>query len=124
MWLVIRKSDDAVIGTNSVDPTGYWNAELFSIKEWNGKEPQIHDPDEGIESYDPTIDNPDWLDFISTRVDFDALAAQANNEIDWLNENIPLVVGADLETLRTFLQRVMVEQREELKAWRYIFRKA
>lgn len=53
MWLIIRKKDGAVLGTNyncaPLAPKG------CEIKEWFGAEPAVHDPRQGIESYDPTV---------------------------------------------------------------------
>jgi hypothetical protein len=120
MWLIVRKSDNAVVGTQSgIKPI--WDATLFEVKEWTGAEPPIHDPD--IPSYDPTLSDPTYPDFQQRRIDFAALKEQATNEIDWLNDNIPLVSSADLATLRAYLERVMREQRQEIRAWRYIFSK-
>jgi hypothetical protein len=59
-WLVIRKSDNAVVGTSTVEqPAGAWDLGLFDIKPWfDSDEPQLHNPDEGIISLDPTLSNP------------------------------------------------------------------
>lgn len=117
MWIIIDKATGLVAGTQKErDPSSLWNLVRFDVKEWEGDEPEIDSPD-------PTIDNPDWLEFASARVDFDAFVTQANNEIDWLDASIPLVDSANLAQLRVFLRRVMQQQREELKAWKYIFKR-
>lgn len=119
MWLIVRDSDNAVIGTNyTISPTVSVG---ITVREWHGAEPPIHDPENGVYSYDPTLDDPDYPDFQQRRIDFDALKIQATNEIEWLNDNIPLVSSADLATLRSYLERIMREQRQEMRAWRYIF---
>lgn len=59
-WLVIRKSDTAVVGTSTVEPPlGSWNLILFDIKPWfDDHEPQLHNPEFGITNLDPTLSNP------------------------------------------------------------------
>lgn len=59
-WLVIRKSDTAVVGTSTVEqPAGSWDLSLFDIKPWfDSNEPQLHNPEFGITSLDPTLSNP------------------------------------------------------------------
>lgn len=124
MWIVVRLSDNAVVGTSySTPPDGAWNTILFDVKEWTGPEPLIHDPEESVESYDPTLTDPDYPAFLQSKVDFGALADKADAEIDWLETNIPLVDDMTLEELRTFLKRVARENQEEIKAWRYLFRR-
>lgn len=121
MWLIIRKADSAVVGTNYlVAPEA---SAAFEVKEWQGAEPPIHDPDEGVESYDPTLTDPGYPAFRQSRVDFDGLADKAAVEIEWLDEtipNIPTMTGAEV---RAVVHRLAREQREELRAWRYIFRR-
>jgi len=72
-----------------------------------------------------------------TRPDFDALAGKVTTEIEWLDEQIPRLEAAiptidamTLAELRTYigelsegLLRVLHEQREELRAWRYLLRR-
>lgn len=126
MWLIISTvitdgaGRGAVVGTlRQEPPTGAYGPDV-EYKEWNGDEPPVHDPISGIESYDPTIDDPDYPDFEQASQDFRDLYAQAATEIQWLEDNIPLVPTADLDTLRAYLQRVMIEQRKKLQAWRYL----
>ncbi|MCP4083179.1 MAG: hypothetical protein GY743_23400 [Planctomycetaceae bacterium] len=59
-WLVIRKSDSAVVGTSTVEiPDGAWDLTLFDIKPWFfSNEPSLNNPDEGSISFDPTLNNP------------------------------------------------------------------
>ncbi|MHA2066800.1 MAG: hypothetical protein ACXABY_20715 [Candidatus Thorarchaeota archaeon] len=120
MWIIIRKSDNVVVGTQ-YDIKPIWDETLFEVKEWLDAAPPIHTPD--APSYDPTLLEPTYPDFQQRKIDFAALKDQATNEIDWLNDNIPLVSSADLATLRAYLERVMREQRQEIRAWRYIFSK-
>jgi hypothetical protein len=67
MYLIIRKGDRAVVGTNYTEPPdGAYNPDLFDVVFWNGPEPPLHNPEgeldpdtggllPGVESYDPTI---------------------------------------------------------------------
>lgn len=121
MWLIIRESDDAVIGTNYTRepdaPVGH------RVVEWAGPEPPCHDPDEGIFSYDPTLDDPDYSTFVDARDMFDDLEVRAATEIAWLEAAIPQVDAADLETLRAILKRLAQQNLRSIKAWRYVFRR-
>lgn len=124
MWLIIRKSDGAVVGTNYLTGPSV-NEDRFEVKEWHGVEPPIHDPhaDPPILSHDPTLDDPGYPAFRQSRIDLVALADKADAEIEWLNEtipNIPTMTGAEV---REVVLRIAREQREELRAWRYIFRR-
>lgn len=122
MWLIIRREDSAVIGTQyGLKPT--WNEDLFEVKEWYGKEPPIHDPEEGIYSYDPTLDDPEYPGFTESRLDFNALADLADSEIDWLNETIPQIDVMTAERVRDVVKRLAQENLRQVKAWRYIFRR-
>lgn len=124
MWLIIRDSDSTVAGTNyshlkPVTPPDH------TAKEWHGPEPPCHDPyaDDPVYSYDPTLNNPAWAALIQSRVDFGALADQANTEIDWLNATIPQIDTMTLEDLRAVLKRIAQENLKQIKAWRYLFRR-
>jgi len=121
MWLIIRESDNAVVGTNynipPLAPPGHW------VVEWTGPEPAVHTPDEGVESYDPTLADPDYSTFLEARGVFDDLEAQAETEIAWLESAIPQIDTADLATLRAILKRVAQENLREIRAWRYLFRR-
>lgn len=122
MWLIIRDEDGAVVGTNygQVAP----NAPLgHTIKEWSRAEPAVHNPEAGVESYDPTLADPDYPIFVQARVDLDALADKAATEIAWLEETIPAIDGMTLEELRSVLKRVARENAETLRAWRYVIRR-
>lgn len=123
MWLVIRRSDGAVVGTQRGDQKPEWDENSFEVKEWLGPEPALHDPDEGIESYDPTLDDPGYPAFRQSRIDFDALADKAATEVEWLNETIPLIPTMTGAEVRDVVHRIAKEQREELRAWRYVFRR-
>lgn len=120
MWLIIRESDDAVVGTNynvaPPVPPGH------RVVEWYGSEPAIHDPPE-VESYDPTLDDPGFPIFEEAREIFDDLEAQAGAEIAWLEMVIPQIDTADLETLRAILKRIAQENLREIRAWRYVWRR-
>jgi len=117
MWLVIRKTDNVVVGTQQgLNPAQYWDPVLYEIKEWLGPEP----PEGNV---DPTLADPDYPAFSQSKLDFDALADKANAEIDWLETNIPLVDDMTLEELRAFLKRVARENQETIRAWRYLFRR-
>jgi len=54
MWLIIRKKDRAVVGTNYSIVKPPYNSDVFYAVEWHGTEPLLHNPDEGVASYDPT----------------------------------------------------------------------
>ncbi len=124
MWLIIRNSDNAVIGTQQrEDPSVHWNVALFTVKEWFGPEPPLHDPDEGVVSLDPTLTDPDYATFTEARTIFNDLEAQAVTEILWLETAIPLIDTADLADLRTVVKRLAQENLREVKAWRYLFRR-
>lgn len=121
MWLIIRKSDNAVVGTNylvapKVGP-------LFEVKEWQGIEPPIHDPHEGVESYDPTLADPDYPAFLQNRIDFDELADKAASEIQWLNDTIPQIDTMTAAQVRDVVKRLAQENLRQINAWRYIFRR-
>lgn len=84
MWLIIRKEDGIVVGTNygripEVDP------KVFEVKEWYGDEPEIWDPDEKTGDYDPTLTDPDYLRFQDARQDFEDLMIHLQEELDWLD---------------------------------------
>lgn len=124
MWLIIRKADTAVVGTQlGIDPSAYWDSGLFDVKEWAGPEPAIHDPDEDIYSYDPTLTDLDYPTFMEARGIFNDLEAQATTEIAWLEAAIPTIDSADLATLRLVLKRIAQENLREIRAWRYLFRR-
>jgi hypothetical protein len=71
------------------------------------------------------------------RVDFAGLEADINNELDWIegaiseiDTGLGVVDGATLAQLRAIVRglleierRVLQEQRQELKAWRFVIRK-
>jgi len=120
MWLIIRESDDAVIGTNyniaPPAPAGH------RIVEWAGPEPAIHDPPE-VESYDPTLVDPDYSTFTDARNIFNDLEARADAEIAWLESVIPTIDTADLVTLRAVLRRLAQQNLRSIAAWRYVFRR-
>lgn len=120
MWLIIRDSDSAVIGTLSVRPPAGVYGSGVTLKEWAGDEPHPYDPLTDTWSTDPTLADPGYADFEQSGVDFLALRAQAATEITWLDTNIPLVDIADLADLRVYLERVMRQNRQTIKAWRYI----
>lgn len=121
MWLIIRELDDAVVGTNYLTappaPAGH------RVVEWAGVEPAIHDPAQGVFSYDPTLTDPDYVTFTEARDVFDDLEAQADAEIAWLEAAIPTIGTADLAALRAILKRVAQENLREIRAWRYLFRR-
>lgn len=125
MWLIIRKLNGAIVGTNyHYKPTA--NEDFFEIKEWHGPEPPIHDPnpvDEGepIYSYDPTLNDPTYSAFLERRVDFDELANRAIAEIEWLNDTIPQIDTMTAAQVRGVVKRLAQENLRQIKAWRYIF---
>ena len=117
MWIVVRRSDNIVVGTQrEVDPTPFWDAEKFEVKEYHGCCVEL-------DELDPTLDDPDWQVLANSRVDFDALADKADNEVDWLETAIPQIETATLDQLRTLLQRLARQNLEQIKAWRYLFRR-
>ena len=114
MWLIIRDSDNTVVGTNynfgPPAPAGH------TIKEWHGAEP-------GLGSPDPTLDNPAWAILTQAHLDFDALASQADTEVNWLENTIPQIDTMDIESLRGVLLRLAQENLRQIKAWKYLFRR-
>lgn len=137
MWLIIRRSDSAVVGTQAgVRPTA-WNLARFEVKEWYGAEPKIHDPAEGVESYDPTRDDPGYGIFADARDKLDELETDATAEIEWLDgqieqldDAIPNIPGYDVTQLRAAFQvlaenqrRMMAENRRVIGALRYVVRR-
>lgn len=124
MWLIIRKSDSTMFGAQfQKPPSNAFDPAVFDVKEWYGPAPPVHNPDEGVESYDPTLDDPDYPAFRQGRIDFDTLAGKATSEIEWLNETIPAIPTMTGAEVRNVVFRIAREQREELRAWRYIFRR-
>lgn len=121
MWLIIRKSDNAVMSAQFTRPGDVGIGRI--VKEWYGPAPAIHNPSEGVESYDPTLDNPDWAILAQSRVDFGELANLADAEIGWLEATIPQIDTMALEDLRSVLQRLAQENLRQIKAWRYLFRR-
>jgi len=60
-WLIIRKSDSAVIGSQFDRPADVAvNLGLFDIKPWWGSPVQASDPLVGRVVIDPTLNNPTW----------------------------------------------------------------
>lgn len=131
IYLVIEKSNDpgrpGTVFQAHRDHPGDRYGPRFEVKPWTGPVPPIHcvdDPDaEPIISYDPTWDNPDWSSMIQKRIDYDALADQADAEIDWLDAMIPQITTMNLEELRGVLLRMARQNRKTIKAWRYLFRR-
>lgn len=120
MWLIIRESDDAVVGTNyNIAPPVPVD---HRVVEWAGPEPPIHDPDEGIFSYDPTLTDPDYATFMAAKAAFDAMEAQAAAEIAWLEATIPTIGVAGLAEARTVLERLAEQNLLSIRAWRYLWR--
>jgi len=108
MWLIIRDSDNTVVGTNYANmkppiPDGHTG------KEWWGQEPNEGD-------IDPTLASP-----VHGRIDFDGLADQASAEIAWLSATIPQIETMTIEDLRGVLLRLTRENLKQIKAWRYLF---
>jgi hypothetical protein len=54
MWVIIKIDDSTVVGTQTGEDKPLWGAD-FEVFEWFGTEPHIHDPDDGVVSYDPRI---------------------------------------------------------------------
>lgn len=126
MWLIVRKSDSAVIGTAyQLPPARAWDPDIFEVKEWLGPEPVIHDPDADppVYSYDPTLADPDYAAFKQARQRFDELANQANSEIVWLEDTIPQINTMTIEEVRDVVKRLARENLETLRAWRYVLRR-
>ena len=120
-WIIIRNSDSAVIGTEEgvPPPAGAWQSGFFTVKEVTLlRAPLIHDPDEGVTSYDPTTPSD-----VLSRVDFEQLADDAQAEIDWLDMVIPQIPTADLQQLRDGLERLAKQNRAMLKAWKYVLKR-
>lgn len=114
MWLIIQELDHTVIGTNyNFGPPA---PEGCVVKEWHGAEP-------GLGSIDPTHDNPTWLLLAQAHLDFDALADQADAEIDWLEAAIPQIDTMTQEKLQGVILRLAQENLRQIKAWRYLFRR-
>jgi len=130
IWLVIQKQPTGprtvFQGHRDKPAPGTYDPELFEIKEWHGPIPQIHNPDDPenpVVSYDPTVDNAEWAALMQTRLDFGALADQADAEVSWLEDVIPQINTMTQEELRWVILRVAQENLRQIRAWRYLFRK-
>jgi hypothetical protein len=115
MWLIVRDEDHTVVGTNYADdapiaPAGH------TVKPWFGQEPGEGDPD-------PTLNNLGWEEQQQTRVDFDALAGKAANEIAWLEATIPGIGQMTAAQVRDVVARLARENLEMIRAWRYVLRR-
>jgi len=56
MWLIIDRKRMTVFGVQFNKPgDGLLDMGRFEVKEWYGPAPPCHNPDEGVESYDPTV---------------------------------------------------------------------
>jgi len=53
-WLIIRRSDSTVLCCQITDPGDISNDKIV-VKKWYGRAVPAHDPEEGVESYDPTL---------------------------------------------------------------------
>lgn len=116
MWLIVRKTDGAVVGVNYNKPNlSLLNQNTVEIKEWLGEEPPPHDPEMGIESYDPTLDCPDYEETAQAKLDCEDLYSRIQNELDWLNITIP--------SMNHTVARLAKQNRASLKALRYIIKK-
>lgn len=124
VYLVIRISDSTVFQVHHAhdDPTGRYG-DAFEVKEWYGPVPPLHDPDGGVESYDPTLDDPAYPDFLQSRLDLAALAEQAAGEIEWLAETIPDIDTMTAAEVRDVVRRLAQENLRMIKAWRYAIRR-
>lgn len=124
MWLIIRKSDGAVIGhQRDRDPTEFWDSLRFEVKEWLGVPPPLHNPEEGVLSYDPTLSDPSYPSFLQSQIDFDEQEVMATEEIDWLNDIIPQIDTMTAAEVRNVVKRLAQENLRQIKAWRYVFRR-
>lgn len=120
MWLIIRLKDNAVYSTAYTEPPeGAWNPDLFAIKEWPGNEPPIHSPDEGIESYDPTLDDPAWGAKAKRRIALPNAATQLELEADWLKATIPTIPAMTLPELAATVQRLARQNLTIMEALQY-----
>lgn len=121
-WIIIRDSDNAVVGTQyDRPPAGAWGNGYTVHEVRLPTEPPIHDPaGGGIESHDPSTAD-DRMNGL--RIDFDQLAEDVQTETEWLNVVIPLIATADLMALRVVLERMARQNQGMLRAWRYILRR-
>lgn len=128
MWLIIEIATERVFAIESQQPpVGAYPAALYDVKEWDGPVPQLpgHDPVTGEEipgDIDPTLADPDYADKVQQRVDFKALADAVDAEIDWLNATIPNIDTMTALEVRAVVKRLAQENREMMKAWRYVLR--
>ena len=107
MWLIIDKSDHTVAGTCPYrPPAGSWNLDLFDIKEWPGGEPPVHNPERGIESYDPTLGDPTWEAKAGRRASLPGAVAWLEQEADWLRGTMPAIPAMTLPELAAAAQRL------------------
>jgi hypothetical protein len=116
MWIICREEDGAVVGTITVKPPEGAYGKGHIVKEWFGSEPRVHDPEKGVESYDPTIDCPGYNEAIAARLDCQDLHDKIQTELDWLNETIPAIANP-------VIKRLAQQNRAIIKALRYIILK-
>ena len=116
MWIAIRLSDSAVVGTIMVRPPEGAYGLGHVVKEWLGQEPRVHDPDNGIESYDPTTDCPGYDEAVAARLDCQDLRDKIKAELDWLTQAIPTITDP-------ITKRLAQQNRAIIKALRYVILK-
>lgn len=123
IYLVIQKSaDPEQAGTvltahwDTDNPTGRYNPDLFKIIEWHGDIPATGDPD-------PTWENPEYDTLQGTRRDWSDLANLADTEISWLEDTLENFDALTTTELREVIRRLLQENRRQLLAWRYVFRR-
>lgn len=128
MWLVIFETSDLKDRVHAVEHSraaaGVYDSVKFRIREWDGAVPNLGDLAAGVlPDMDPTLEDPGYPDKVQQRLDFEALADKATAEIEWLDETIPLISTMTGAEVRDVVHRIAREQREELRAWRYILRR-
>ena len=129
MWLVIDKATQRVFAIETAQPPeDAYPTALYDVKEWDGPVPKLEmpaiPPNPGRKAdLDPTLADPGYQDKVQQRLDFEALADKATAEIEWLDETIPNIQTMTGAEVRDVVHRLAREQREELRAWRYIFRR-
>jgi hypothetical protein len=123
MWLVLRQSDNRVVRVEDEDPGEITGYEVF---EWEGDVDfyprEYLDPEDGqthgeVLGFDPRVS------FDSGREKFEELATKAEVEIAWLEATIPLIDTMNQAELVAVIKRLAQENREMLKAWRYVLNK-
>ena len=87
-WLLIRRSDSTVLCCQITDPGDISNDRMV-VKEWHGRAVPAHDPEEGVENYDPTLGlRPDDPRLTSEMGRLRAMVEELEARIDTISKQV------------------------------------